>query len=48
MIPKEDPRQEHTGRIPNTHLNTTYKVLDGLLKRTNKYVFKCVSKWFEG
>lgn len=48
MIPKEDPRQEHTGRLPNTHLNTTYKVLDGLLKDTNEYVFKCVSKWFEG
>lgn len=47
-IPKEDPRENHTGRIPNTHLDTTYKVLDELLIQTNQYFLKCKPRRTEG
>lgn len=47
-IPKEDPRKDRIRRIPNTHFNTTYQVLDELLKQANKYSFKCIPKRFEG
>lgn len=47
-IPKEDPRGNHIGRIPNTHLNATYKVLDELLTQTNQFFLKCKPRRIEG
>lgn len=47
MIPKTDPRKDFNRRIPNTHLNTTYKVLDELLNQTNQFAFKCIPRRFE-
>lgn len=47
-IPKEDPRENHTGRIPNMHLDTTYKVLDELLIKTNRNYLKCRPGRVEG
>lgn len=47
-IPQKDPRQDRIGRIPNTHLNTTYQVLNELLNQTNPYLLKVIPRWFEG
>ena len=43
-IPEKDPRQDHMANIPNTHLNTTYHVLDELLQQTKQYSFKVIPR----
>ena len=47
-IPKKDPRQDRDGRIANTHILASYRVLDGLLRQTNQYYFKVLPTHLEG
>lgn len=43
-VPRKDPRQDRNGRIPNTHMTSTYYVLDELLEQTNQHYLKTVPK----
>lgn len=47
-IPKKDPRQDRDGRIANTHMLASYRVLDDLLRQTNQYYFKVLPTHLEG
>lgn len=47
-IPQKDPRRDRNGRIPNSHFQTTYHVLDKLLEQTNRNVLKMIPTWLEG
>lgn len=46
-MPKRNPRQDHTGRIPNTHFLTNYWVLDELLQQSKKHLLKCNPRNFD-
>lgn len=46
--PRKDPRQDRDGRLPNTHMTSTYHVLDELLRETNKHVLKVFPIRYEG
>lgn len=47
-IPKKDPRQDRDGRISNTHMLASYRVLDELLRQTNQYYLKVLPTQLEG
>lgn len=46
-MPKRDPRQDYTGRIPNTHFLTNYRVLNELLQQSKKHLLKCNPRNFD-
>lgn len=47
-VPRIDPRKDRDGRIANTHMLASYRVLDELLRQTNEHVLKILPIRLEG
>lgn len=47
-IPQKDPRQDRDGRIANANTITNYRVIDELLRQTNRYCLKVLPTLSKG